>query len=415
MRKQDKPEIDPFGSSSARLSTTCEPGLNRDTGDRTAQTGRRCRVSNFWRLRELAARIALGFAIPLIFASFVLTAPMPVCAQVSVGISVAFAPPALPVYVQPACPDPGYIWTPGYWAWDQEIGYYWVPGTWVPAPQPGWLWTPGYWVWNNGAYIWNEGYWGPEIGFYGGVNYGFGYNGYGYYGGYWNKGTFYYNRAVNNIRGTNITTYYSKPVPRSATTSRASFNGGRGGIALRPTAAQLAAGRKVGAPIAAQREHQQAARRDPRLRATLNHGRPAIAATPKPGAFGGSGLVRASRAGAPYKAPPAVHPAPRGTPETSSKPANTDIRRPGTEPRREQPVAPRARPAVPSNEPGQPVLRQSEPRREQPRPNPPIVHQRAPVPPVTAPHPNAPRAEPQRVEKPAPPSHGGQEHEERRP
>ena len=34
-------------------------------------------------------------------------------AQVAVGLSITIAPPVLPVYVQPAIPAPGYIWTPG--------------------------------------------------------------------------------------------------------------------------------------------------------------------------------------------------------------------------------------------------------------------------------------------------------------
>ena len=95
-------------------------------------------------------------------------------AQISVGISVTFAPPELPVYVQPICPAEGYIWTPGYWAWDGS-DYYWVPGTWVLAPEVGFLWTPPYWGWETGRYFFHDGYWGPRIGFYGGINYGFGY------------------------------------------------------------------------------------------------------------------------------------------------------------------------------------------------------------------------------------------------
>jgi WXXGXW repeat (2 copies) len=63
-------------------------------------------------------------------------------AQVSVFVTIA--PPALPVYEQPPCPDEGYMWTPGYWAYDNDFGdYYWVPGTWVLAPV-GLLWTPPY-------------------------------------------------------------------------------------------------------------------------------------------------------------------------------------------------------------------------------------------------------------------------------
>ena len=72
-------------------------------------------------------------------------------AQIGVGVSVSIAPPELPVYEQPICPGDGYIWTPGYWAYDPADGYYWVPGTWVEAPEVGFLWTPGYWGWGNGG------------------------------------------------------------------------------------------------------------------------------------------------------------------------------------------------------------------------------------------------------------------------
>ena len=54
-------------------------------------------------------------------------------------------------------------------------GYYWVPGTWVQPPRVGVLWTPGYWGFVGGVYAFHAGYWGPHVGFYGGVNYGFGY------------------------------------------------------------------------------------------------------------------------------------------------------------------------------------------------------------------------------------------------
>ncbi|MGO9892766.1 MAG: YXWGXW repeat-containing protein [Bryobacteraceae bacterium] len=49
-----------------------------------------------------------------------------------VFISVSIAPPVLPGYVQPVCPAPGYIWTPGYWAYGPD-DYYWVPGTLLTA------------------------------------------------------------------------------------------------------------------------------------------------------------------------------------------------------------------------------------------------------------------------------------------
>src|ERR1700740_3345733 len=82
-------------------------------------------------------------------------------AQVSVGVSISanVAPPALPVYEQPPCPADGYIWQPGYWAYDPADGYYWVPGAWVIPPEMGYLWTPPYWGYVGGIYGWDAGYW----------------------------------------------------------------------------------------------------------------------------------------------------------------------------------------------------------------------------------------------------------------
>src|SRR5215467_9509393 len=90
----------------------------------------------------------------LLFALVMLALPRTAPAQFAMAITIA--PPALPVYEQPICPAPGYLWVPGYWAWGPD-GYYWVPGTWVMAPEPGLLWTPGYWGWSAGYYVWHPG------------------------------------------------------------------------------------------------------------------------------------------------------------------------------------------------------------------------------------------------------------------
>jgi hypothetical protein len=135
-----------------------------------------------------------------------------------IGIAVSFGPPALPVYDQPLCPGDGYLWTPGYWAFDYDINdYYWVPGTWLLAPEVGFLWTPPYWGWGDGGFLFYDGYWGPEIGFYGGINYGFGYFGEGFVGGRWDNGHFFYNRAVLNVDVTNIHNVYDERVNISNT------------------------------------------------------------------------------------------------------------------------------------------------------------------------------------------------------
>ncbi len=224
-------------------------------------------------------------------------------AQMGIGISVNFGPPALPIYEQPICPSDGYLWTPGYWAYDDGDGYYWVPGTWVEPPQVGFLWTPGYWGWGSGAYLFHEGYWGNEVGFYGGINYGFGYGGSGYEGGRWDGSHFSYNTYVNHVDTNVIHNTYNTRVTVSDT--HVSFNGGSGGVSARPTAHEesFASEHHVG-PVAAQTQHVQEARSNPELRASANHGKPPIAATSKAGDFK-SGVVASKGTGGEYKAPPA--------------------------------------------------------------------------------------------------------------
>src|ERR1700733_14240137 len=82
--------------------------------------------------------------------------------QAQVAVQITVAPPEFPVYVQPVCPVDGYIWTPGYWAYD-DGGYYWVPGVWIAPPTVGFLWTPCYWGFDNGIYVWHAGYWGEHV------------------------------------------------------------------------------------------------------------------------------------------------------------------------------------------------------------------------------------------------------------
>jgi len=235
----------------------------------------------------------------LVFAVMMLSLSAASSAQVAVGISVRVAPPALPVYTQPVCPGPGHIWTPGYWAWNDDDGYYWVPGTWVVAPV-GLLWTPGYWGWSDGVYAWHVGYWGPHIGFYGGVNYGFGYGGVGFAGGEWRGRSFYYNRSITNV--TNVTTVYNKTV--IVNENHVAFNGGEGGVRARPThEEEIAEHERHSKPLDAQTRHEHMAGQNKQNFASENHGRPAIAATAKPSEFKGKGVVAAKSAGAPYKAP----------------------------------------------------------------------------------------------------------------
>jgi len=281
-------------------------------------------------MRSIVSIRSLLFALVLLAISAVSSA------QVSIGLSIRIAPPELPVYEQPICPEDGYIWTPGYWAYGDE-DYYWVPGTWVMAPEPGYLWTPGYWGGDGDDYVFHEGYWGTEVGFYGGISYGYGYFGHGYEGGRWDNGRFFYNQSVSHVNVSINRNVYNTRVDDNNRGNRVSFNGGNGGVQVRATSREEAAGRERHiAPVAAQTQHVQSARSNPELRASSNHGKPPIAATAKPGAFKESGAVAAREGGAVHTAPAAGNNAPRSNTETPR--ATNEAARPAAESARPAPA-----------------------------------------------------------------------------
>jgi hypothetical protein len=196
------------------------------------------------------------------------------------------APPPLPEYDQPPAPDDNYIWTPGYWAYGAG-GYYWVPGTWCPPPYYGALWTPPYWGYYGGRYAFHHGYWGPHVGFYGGVNYGYGYIGIGFFGGYWQGNNFYYNRSVTNVgrvdRVYDREVVYNNVRYSGRPNNYVSYNGGRGGIDVRPRPAELTASREPhDRPIAAQQQVRQQSQQNRQQFFNTNHGRPAEAVVARP-------------------------------------------------------------------------------------------------------------------------------------
>jgi len=252
-------------------------------------------------MRILATQRFASLLTRLLFVA-VLALGMASTSQSAVFVSVAIAPPPIPVYTQPICPGPGYLWIPGYWAYGFD-GYYWVPGYWVLPPFVGALWTPGYWGWTNGLYVWHAGYWGPHVGFYGGINYGFGYFGVGFVGGYWRSGAFFYNTAVTNVNVTVVNNVFNQPVTQ--TTTRVSFNGGPGGISRQPTAQERVALRdahRSATPI--QLQHQNLARADRGQWASVNHGTPSVTATSRATAFAGRGAAqRAAGPGVAANAP----------------------------------------------------------------------------------------------------------------
>ena len=219
-------------------------------------------------------------------------------AHAGIVFSINIAPPLLPVYEQSVIPAAGYLWAPGYWAYEDEDGdYFWVPGTWVRAPYIGALWTPGYWDWDEGEYeyVFHDGYWGYHVGYYGNIDYGFGYTGEGYEGGYWYNGGFYYNTAVNRIRNIHITTVYNKTVINNTTINNYNYSfNGPGGANGVPTPMEIAlANERHVPPTPAQVRQISLAAQNKTLYVAENHGVPPIAATTRPGAFRGAGVVRA--------------------------------------------------------------------------------------------------------------------------
>lgn len=295
-------------------------------------------------------------------------------------------PPPLPDYDQPPCPGDGYIWAPGYWYY-APAGYYWVPGAWVQAPYVGALWTPGYWAFAHGRYNYFHGYWGPHVGFYGGINYGFGYTGFGYQGGYWHGNTFDYNRTVNNINVDAVHNYYSYRI-RQNNTTRVSFNGPEG-VQVRPRLAELAALREPHAPpMNTQVQLRRQAMANHAQFVQANHGRPAQAAFTRPvaaqsGVHPVSQPVRNLPAAARSAPEAARNGRPANPPRTANEPQNHAVQINRTAPPRTQehqpePVYPEtnraqqkyAQPMHSQAKPGEPTRPQSNmesPRREQPR------------------------------------------------
>jgi hypothetical protein len=131
------------------------------------------------------------------------------------SVSSVATPPPLPEEDQPTLSEDGTLWTPGYWYW-RDRGYVWIPGVWARPPGLGVLWTPAYWSMAGSVFVFHPGRWGSTVGFYGGVNYGYGYFGNGYTGGHWIGNSFAYNSAVNHVDAAVAHHTYAQAVPGQA-------------------------------------------------------------------------------------------------------------------------------------------------------------------------------------------------------
>ena len=267
-------------------------------------------------------------------------------AQVGIEVSVTLAPPELPIYDQPPMPAAGYLWTPGFWAYASD-GYYWVPATWVQPPSDDLVWTPGYWIFGPRGYLWNAGYWGTEVGYYGGIDYGYGYGGSGYSGGYWENHAYYYNRSYNNFGSVHVTHEYDRPGGNDTRSEhRSSYNGGTGGVMVQPTARETAFSHQTHTPPALmQMQHQQAAAGNRALFLSANHGQPPVAATSRANQFSGAGVVQAQ----PWAAPAPIRPeAQHAPPGPAARPPNEQTQAP-------RPNEPSSQQAVPEFRAGEPA------------------------------------------------------------
>jgi len=338
-----------------------------------------------------------------IMLALLLLSALPASVRAQISISVGFAPPELPVYEQPICPQPNLLWTPGYWAYG-GADYYWVPGAWVPAPYQGALWTPNYWGWSGGHYRFHQGYWGPHVGYYGGVNYGGGYGGEGFAGGEWRGGSFAYNTAVVHVNETIIhTTYIDRTVVERGIVENphhVAYNGGPGGIRRAPSQQDRVVDREQHvAPTQFQAQHMQTAKVDKTSYAKANGGHPKILAQEKP-------LAEEKHAPPPgMKVEPKI--APKADPNIKAQPKQAA---PKVEPK---PVAPKPEPkqAAPKVEP-KPAVPKPEPKQAAPRVEP------KPVAPRPEPRQAAPRVEPKPAAsrpEPKPAAHKAQPKQESTP
>jgi len=61
------------------------------------------------------------------------------------------------VYVRPASPGRGYVWTTGEWKYSGGR-YHWREGSWQ-KPVKSHTWKAGYWEKNKKGYRWHKGGW----------------------------------------------------------------------------------------------------------------------------------------------------------------------------------------------------------------------------------------------------------------
>ena len=183
------------------------------------------------------------------------------------GISVAVAPPALPVLAYRPNWISDHVWMPNDWVYGSENPQ-WIPGTWIML---GVLETPGYLGGAAVARVWRAGYGKADIRLQvTGLEQIVG----EYDREYQPNGVFSYSPTLNKFSSNSLIKLDGNVSDTSLSAVR--YSGGRGAITAQE--------QPIPAP-ALQIQNQQAARTNHPPVAPSKRGKSAIAAIPKPGDF----------------------------------------------------------------------------------------------------------------------------------
>lgn len=83
---------------------------------------------------------------------------LPLAAQARIDVDINVAPPPPRYEVVPA-PRVGFVWAPGYWAWDNgHHRHVWRGGHYV-RERHGQRWVPDRWAEHEGRYRYEPGRW----------------------------------------------------------------------------------------------------------------------------------------------------------------------------------------------------------------------------------------------------------------
>ena len=81
-------------------------------------------------------------------------------ASMNLGLTIGTPPPA-PIYEAVPAPRSGYVWAPGFWAWEGGR-HVWRTGYWMPERR-GYHWVPDRWAQEHGGWRHEQGHWDHDV------------------------------------------------------------------------------------------------------------------------------------------------------------------------------------------------------------------------------------------------------------